>query len=347
MPTPSAMRDDPTLKIPAAVLKQSAAASETHKQTYSPGAPAEPAAPPVEEPQNGILPAEPAAPAPAPAAPAPAAPLPDNGPGDSYEMRFRAEQGRVRAAEIREANLQAQVGSMQTQLSNMQELLSRMNTPAPAPAPELDAKSLITPEDRQTYGDDFMEMVQRAARASFGEERVALQTEIAALRAQIGGVTNQVVQDARQKMTTQLTAAVPGWREQNVDPKFLAWLRLPDAFSGVIRSQLLSDAWGENQTPRVVSIFKGFLTEEATVAPATPAAPASDGRPSLEELAAPGRAKSEATPPGGPSAKPLISRAQVAQFYADVRAGRYNGRDDEKNKTEKEIFSAQSEGRIR
>lgn len=340
------LRDDPTLKIPEAVLRQSAAASDTHKQAYNSETPAEP---PVVEPSSGILPAEPVAPAPAaPAAPAPAAQVPDTGAGDTYENRFRAEQGRVRAAEIREAALQNQIGSMQTQLANMQELLSRMNTqpPAPTPAPELAAASLITPEDRQTYGDDFMEMVQRAARASFAEERTAFQNEIASLKAQITGVTTHVAQDARQKMITELTAALPEWRTQNQDPKFLAWLRLPDAFSGVIRSELLSDAWAANQTHRVVSIFKGFLTEEATVAPATPTAPASDGRPSLEDLAAPGRAKSEATPPGGPSAKPRISRAQITQFYTDVRAGRYAGRDEEKNRTEAEIFAAQSEGRI-
>lgn len=349
MPKPS-LRDDPTLKIPAAVLAQSAAADEAHKGVYSPDT----TLPPNPEPTQIIPPAEPA---PAPAAPAPAAPaapapaasqVPDDGPGDSYRTRFLAEQGRTRQAENRALQLQGQVDSMQTQLANMQELLSRMNQP-PAPTtsdPALNAKSLITPEDRQTYGDEFMDMVQRAARDTFAGERAAFQTEIAGLRAQLNGVTSHVVQDARQKMISELTAAIPDWRAQNQDPKFLGWLGLPDAFSGAIRSALLKDAWENNQTSRVVSIFKGFLAEEATVAPTTPAAPANDGRPSLEDLAAPGRAKSEATPPGGPSAKPIISRAQITQFYTDVRAGRYAGRDKEKDRVEAEIFAAQNEGRI-
>ena len=75
-------------------------------------------------------------------------------------------------------------------------------------------------------------------------------------------------------------------------------------------------------------------------------APTPKGRVPLEKFAAPGGAKTVAAQ-GAPAEKPIISPTQIAQFYSDVRAGRYVGRDSEKDRAEKMIFDAQREGRVR
>lgn len=336
---------DPNVRVPAAVARAAAAADDLHKSAYKPDAtPPAPAPAPAPNPAPApVSAATPPAPAPAPA---PAPPIPETGNGDSWERRFQASEGRLRKANETITQQQGTISALEGRLANMEGMMARLQAapPAPAPSPDVDPKKLlVTKEEIEAYGPDFMDVVARVARQQNGD----LLNEIAELKQQLGGVTTHVVQDARERMFTKMDEVLPKWREQNTDPKFLAWLRLPEVYSGVSRQELLKQALAQNNADRVLNFFKGFLAEEATVAPPASAAPSSDGRPSLEDLAAPGRAKSEAVPPSGPSAKPTITRAQIAQFYADVRAGKYKGRDQEKNQAEAEIFAAEREGRIR
>ena len=129
-----------------------------------------------------------------------------------------------------------------------------------------------------------------------------------------------------------------------------------DAYSGVIKHQLLKQAYEQNNTPRVLAFFKGFLANEAASDPANsgfnlqPAATdpglAPGGQVNLADLAAPGRAQSSAATLA-PVEKPIIHRAQITQFYLDCAAQKYAGNDKEKQRLEKMIFEAQVDGRIR
>ena len=75
-------------------------------------------------------------------------------------------------------------------------------------------------------------------------------------------------------------------------------------------------------------------------APAQPPA----GKVPLEAFAAPGRAKTAAAT--APAEKPIITRAQIATFYADKAAGKYRGKEAEADRLERMIFEAQRDGRI-
>jgi len=111
----------------------------------------------------------------------------------------------------------------------------------------------------------------------------------------------------------------------------------------------LKAAYAANDAPRVLAFFNGFLAEEAASTPPAPAPdPAAPVAPKvpLETFAAPGRAKSAATPLVPPE-KPTISRADVTKFYEDLRRGVYRGRDEEKARIEAMIFEANRDGRIR
>ena len=146
-----------------------------------------------------------------------------------------------------------------------------------------------------------------------------------------------------------LDEKLPNWRDLNTNEEFLSWLQLPDAYSGDIRHNMLKAAYAQGNAHRVLAFFNGFLAEEAAVAPAQGEPDYSTTTVSkvpLQNFAAPGRAKTAASA-SAPAEKLNISRAQVASFYADVAAGRYRGRDAEKNKLEAQIFEAQREGRIR
>ena len=174
--------------------------------------------------------------------------------------------------------------------------------------------------------------------------------KIAELEAKIQGVNNVVAQDAHGKLLATLDRDRPDWRELNGNPEFLNWLRLPDPFSGAIRHDMLKAAYAAGNASRVLAFFNGFLAEEAAVAPAPgdpdTATNQTVAKVPLSNFAAPGRAKSAAGNTA-PAEKPIFTRAQIADFYAEVAAGKFRGKDAEKSKLEAQIFLAQREGRIR
>src|SRR4029453_5355696 len=69
------------------------------------------------------------------------------------------------------------------------------------------------------------------------------------------------------------------------------------------------------------------------------------GRPSLEDFAAPGKARS-APQDNLPPDKPTYTSAWIARFLGDKRTGKYRGREADPDAIERDIYQAQHEGRI-
>jgi hypothetical protein len=258
----------------------------------------------------------------------------------SWEHRYKSMKGRYDRAE-------SQIRQMSDQITGLQNLLSTMQTPSNTPA-ELEAERFITAEEEQDYGSEFLNVVGKKAKEELLPVVKKYESKIAELEAKLQGVNGFVEQDARARMEQSLDREVPDWRDINFNPEFLTWLKLPDTYSGVIRHELLKAAYSRNDSPRVLAFFKGFLAEEAAVDPANAetgrsAAPA---KPSLEQFAAPGRAKTAAAT-GAPAEKPVFTRADIAKFYADSAAGKFRGKEAEKDRLEAQIFEAEREGRIR
>jgi len=277
--------------------------------------------------------AAPLAPAPAPAPP----PEPD------LEHKLKTTEGRLRAAERERQTLSARLAALEQ---------NQRQAPPPAAEVPITVSKLVTPEEIEEYGESFLDVVGRRAREEVASEMFKLQRQVNDLGKSVSSVSTAVVVDAREKMKTDLDGALPSWRQINYDEKFTSWLALQDPLSGYIRHDMLKSAWAANRTQQVLNFFKAYVAEEAAGSPPSPgtaAAPASNGaappaKIPLESLAAPGRAGSAAAPV--PADKPIITRAQVTQFYADVAAGKYRGREAEKLENDAIIILAGNEGRI-
>ena len=334
---------DTTVSVPESVRRAAAAAEAAHKQAYQTPDPVvngeTPA--PVVDPATAAAIAEPAAQSAPIAQPAPA---PDTSPppaGDvDWEARYNSMKGRFDQS-------QRTIGSMQTQMSELGDELVRTQsllTPRQQPQQQ-QPQRLLTDEDKATYGEDLINVVQRAA-----VEAVA--PEINQLRQRNQQLERKVQQQDQNGIFAALDQAVPNWREINESDRFKAWCRLPDLYSGVLRGRLLNDAYRAGQSPRVAQFFRGFLAEEVATgqepAPLPPAVERTAAVP-LETLAAPGRAKpaTGADNTNPPADKPIITRAQISAFYDQVRRGAYAGRDADKARDEAIIFAAQREGRTR
>lgn len=275
--------------------------------------------------------------------PAPAK-APASAPEDNWEHRYNSMKGRFERSEAEKSRLAGEI-------SNLHRLLAEVQAAQSAPAQSgVRFERLVTPEEEQDYGPDLLGVVGRKAKEELTPEIKALEARIAQLQSQLQGVTAQNQMSARERMYQTLDQELPNWREINEDPEFLSWLNLPDLYSGAIRRDLLGAAYQRSDAARVAAFFKGFITDEAATNPAggnseRPTAAESGKRPSLERLAAPGRAKTSAAP--APVEKPFFTRAEIAKFYSDVHRGAYRGREEEKDRIERQIFDAQRDRRIR
>jgi hypothetical protein len=326
---------DKDAKIPPAVKAAVAKSAALHKAAYNtPDEPAAPANPEPVAPTTAAAPAPdaPAAPTPTPA-PAPAAPTTD------WEHAFKSMKGRYESERTRREAAEAAA-------------LAKTLEPE-APVAPVSPTSLLTAQERSEYGEELLDVMKRAAEEKFSPVLSDLSKQVADLQSRLTVVNQTVVADKRTEMNEDLNTALPNWLEVNRDPKFLDWLALPDTYSGAIRHELLTKAYAANDSRRVLAFFNGFLAEEAAIAPPAVMAdltPATHSPPAatiqLADLAAPGRAKS-AAPLTGPAEKPSFTRAQVTQFYADSAAGRYRGREADKQRIEAQIHEAGQNGRIR
>jgi len=273
----------------------------------------------------------------------PPAPKP---PSEDYEQRYKVLQGKYDAEVPR---LHRQVNELTEQLNNMQQVLADLKTP---PAPQtISPASFVTPEEVEEYGSDLIDLVGRRAKEVYEPTINELKSELATLKGQLSGVTENVAVDARGRLLSKLSDKVENWEQQNNDPEFLDWLNKLDPYSGEVRGRMLRAAFEANDADRVIAFFTGFRQEHAAVSPPattdsvepTNRTPAVD----LNSQVAPGKAKKTSAPASAQNEKRMWTRPEIAAFYTDVQKGVFKNREDEKKALEKDIFLATVEGRIR
>ena len=327
--------NDPQVHIPRSVRRQAAQADQLHKLiTAGPDAPQDPPAP------NPEMTMEPGAPAPQVTTPVTQQP---QWTAEEAHRNYKAMEGRYRKANESLENANQRI-------TDLENTIAQMRATQQQPAAAVD--SLLTPEEIQDYGPEFIDLVKRTA----AEATRPLLAEIGRLQAQLGQVGQKVEVQRIDDMHDKMDQIMPQWRELNANPRFIEWSNLHDVYSGAIRKSLMQEAWDRGDARRCAAFFNGFLAEETAMdpsrvqpvrqgsqpAPLAPVAP--QARITLESLAAPGRARSAAGDP--PAEKPVYSPQQISQFYVDVAQGRYRGREAEKAQIEADIHMAQFEGRI-
>lgn len=331
--------------IPDAVKKRAAAVDAL----YSNGSGGEQQQPSPEAPDPArVLPEQsptPQASTPVPPTPTPADPSPVQDEGD-WKLRYERMYGRYNASQKTIGEMQEQMTQLGNELLHLQRMPPQSRQQS-SPPPLPDAPSYLTQEDVQNYGNELIDVTQRAALHAVAPHLQALESQNAELQARLA-------REARRNLDQQVELAVPNYREIDRDPRWHRWLLGIDVLSGRVRQQLLNEAISSAAAPRVISFFRGFLNEEAATghndsAPIShqPAAPR-EAAVNLSLIAAPGRAR-PAT--GGdaslPPERPFYTRAQIRDLYSAHRKGAYVGREAEWARQDADIIAAGREGRIR
>lgn len=340
---------------PAAVLRQAKAADQLVKDlnanpgnaaaiaaAAAPAAPAPPGqpAPPVPDnllnvgdaPPPGATPVQGAAPA------EPPAPV-------NWEQKFKVLQGKYDAEVPRLlSTLNETRATLDQQGRVIQQLQSQPAQPAQPPRREETFQPLVTDKERESFGEDLIDVVgRRAQEAVLPAVRQMLQQELQPLRQMVGQTAQTQAHLGQQGVYAELNKHVSDWEVINNSVQFLAWLEVPDVFSGLSRRNALTAAFNNNDAPRVVGIFEAFKREDAstgsTSAPRQPAVAA-------ETLIAPGQPRggsTEAAP--GSSRGRIWSEGEIREFYDRVRRKRVTP--EEYKQTSAEIAVAAQNGWIK
>ena len=264
---------------------------------------------------------------------------------DSWEQRARSAAGRLEQALSSNQQLARRVSELEDQMAGKK---LKADTGEPPPYQK---KPLIKDDELSDYGEEFFDVVGRKAREEISPELYQFGERLKRLEGRQEVVTQVIDKTQKHGVYDMLYDEVPQWRQINHHPAFKQWLGQLDPYSGRPLAEMLSEAMTRHDAPRVVNFFRGFA--EAAGLPLNPsngdaAPPPANGsgseRPTLEDFAAPGRARS--APQMLPPDKPIYTVAQIREISEAKRRGLWRGREVELEAIERDIFAAQHEGRI-
>lgn len=331
--------------VPAAARKQ---IKEANRLIAELNAPPQPPGPQrnsafQQPPAAAAAPAAPAAAAP-PDAPAAAAqpvqaPAPD--PVAEANHRYSVLQGKYNAETGR---LLGAAQALKDENQRLLEALNQRQAPPVAGARPEDRfdTSMVTPKEREEFGEELVNLMARIAKANSAGEVATLRGELDRLR----GITAQTQQENAQARAVRVWALlkdqVPNCVVVNNSQQFVDWLEIPDIMSGRPRKEGLTAAYEAGDGPRVVGIFKRFIEEDShSGSTPRPAAPAVD----QGTLIAPDAGRGNGGEAPGSQGGKIWSESEINDFYSRVQRKRISP--EEAKATEADILAALRDGRIR
>ena len=256
---------------------------------------------------------------------------------ETWEQKYHTLKGKFDAEVPR---LYAQVRELNTQVTQMTADLAVAKAQPAQPVPA-STSSLITEQDKEAFGADLIDLIERATEAKLAGSRqleAQLTAEIAELKGKLGNVTERQVVSDKDRYESALTAAVSDWQALNVDQGFLNWLAEVDPVYGVPRQYALNNAYEALDAGRTATIFNQYKKSVTPPAPST-------SRPNLQSQVAPTRSRTSPAPSNANLDKRVYTQQDIDSFYAEWRRGMID--EAEAVQIEKDIHAATTEGRIR
>jgi hypothetical protein len=332
------------MPLPAQVRQQVDGVKKLYEDMNKPDDPVDANPNPPAEGTEGNPPQEPAQPSPAPTK--------DN--KETWEQKYRTLQGMYNADVPRlqaQANkAQQEVKALSERVQQLEALLGSVQKPPADPKPKAGNK-FVTDEDVETFGEESISMMRRAARE---EAAAAYEPVIEELRAKISELSGELkpqITDVKEEQAKQAVAkfwadfegAVPNWRAINDEPEFKTWLLAADPLTGQDKQSFLAAAQARRDGLGVAKFFLEWERIKKGDNP-NPNPSTRDTKQDLEDQIAPGRGRASAPPEG--ETKTTWKRDEISAFYAEVTKGDFKGREAEKARIEADIIAAGKEGRI-
>lgn len=261
-------------------------------------------------------------------------------------QKYKTLQGMYNAEVPR---LHSQNKELIQRIQHMEQLLASLsNQQARAAQPTPEPQKFVSDKEVEEYGEsiDVMRKVTREELGSVAQRIAQLEGMLSQFQTsvvpQVQAVAQKQAVSAEQMFWADLTKNVPNWREINDSNEFHSWLLEVDPLTGISRQTYLEDAQRMLDAGRVSNFFRAWLedTGQANVAQTKGRAVSSE----LEKQVTPGRTKSSGNQQT--SKAKVYTPADIQKFFNDVRQGKYKGREQERDRLERDIFAAQRENRI-
>ena len=271
----------------------------------------------------------------------------DNVQDETVVQKYRTLQGMYNAEVPR---LHQQNREMTQRVQQMEQLLASLSAQQASAQPQQQvAEKIVTDKDVEEYGEslDVMRKVSREELSPVAQRLAKIEGMLQQMQMnvvpQVQAVAHRQQMSAEQQFWAELTAGVPNFRQVNDNADFQSWLLQADPLTGITRQTYLDDAQRNLDANRVGNFFRAWLesTGQAAVAQSTGRAINSE----LEKQVAPGRSRG-AGAPATPNQGKMYSPTDITKFFNDVRTGKYKGREQERDRIERDIFAAQRENRI-
>lgn len=264
---------------------------------------------------------------------------------ETYAQRWRSLQGSYNATVRQKSELEQRVQQMEQLLASLSAQQSAPSTSAQQEQSQ--PQRLVTDDEVNEYGEsiDVMRKVSREELIPVAQRLAHIEGLLQQMQAnvvpQVQAVAQRQQVTAEQQFWSDLTMYVPNWRDVNDNDGFQSWLLEVDPLTGNTRQTYLEEAQRALDAHRVSAFFQTWLesTGQASVAQSTPAVSSE-----LEKQVTPGR--SRGTSASAAKQPKTYSPEDIKKFFNDVRQGKYKGREQERDRLERDIFAAQREGRI-
>lgn len=264
---------------------------------------------------------------------------------ETFAQKYRSLQGMYNTQVPR---LQSENKQLKERLDRMEKLLGTMQQPTQPQQTQAEVQRLVSEKEVEEYGEDTVDLLRRVSR----EEYMPVMQKLASLESTLKQLQDNVVPQVETVVRTQartteerfwdsLERAVPDWRDINANQDFHTWLLEYDPMIGGTRQSLLEQAQATFDANRVVHFFNTWKSSNQGKAGKANPNPASS---ELEKQVAPGRARAASSKSG--SEARTYTPDDIRKFFEDVRKGVYKGREEERNRIERDIFAAQQQGRI-
>lgn len=256
---------------------------------------------------------------------------------ETWEQKFHSLKGKFDAEVPR---LYAQTRELNDQIKQLiaENAVAKAKPVQADPAP---GKTLITEQDKEAFGSDLIDLIERATEQKLAGNRhleAQLRAEIDELKGTLGNVSDRQIVSDKDRYENALAQAVPDWEAINVDQGFLGWLAEVDPVYGMPRQYALTNAYEALDATRTATIFNQY---KKSTAPAQN----QQTRPNLQSQVAPTRSRTSPAPTNSNVDKRVYSQQDIDAFYADWRRGHID--EAEAVQIEKDIHAATTEGRIR
>jgi hypothetical protein len=264
-------------------------------------------------------------------------PKPAPVPEETWERKYLTLKGMYDAEVPR---LHSQMREMNQQVQSLIAEAATAKAQQPRQEP-ITAKPLITEQDKEAFGSDLLDLIDRATEQKLAGNRdleTQLRAEINELKSKLGNVTERQGVSDKDRYEAALGAQVPDWEAMNIDQGFLAWLAEVDPVYGMPRQYALTNAYESLDANRTATIFKQY---KATIAPT----PRPQANRELQRQVAPTRSHTSPAPTTSTADKRVYTTSDIDSFYAEWRRGMID--EAEAVQIERDIHAAINEGRIR